>query len=611
MQNLHLFNKLHEQMERKLLRLLPVAAVLLMASCTDDQYDLSEIDTTSEFAVNGLVVPLNMAPIKLDAIIAIDEDDPIKKDENGNFYFEKRSEEDFSFEDVNVEKITIKKPNDISELVTISVNEDIKNKWTSNAPNSVFSDIWGIEEMGITNETEIINVKVEDTHNINLEASGIDDHIINLRELGVVPVTLNIDIKLQGLTNVVNHNPVTIKDLTVNLPWGMTVVGNGNYNPVDGKLTYDELPIVDGRKIIELTVTAFNYEKMHEDGANFDVDTHTFKYNKACSATGNAIVKAEDLYGGARVSDLTSAENATYSCDVYFSQDMVVNKFSGEINYKIDGIDIDPVDISDLPDILNDSGTDLVLDNPQLYLDINNPLQPNNVTATADLRITRMEKDKPLPAFEKKGLTFDAKMDKKVLSPKDPEVQGYTHVPFAELKDLLRGKDENGVMSVPDSLEIKILNPVLQTSNVKGFELGKKHSITGGWRFYTDLALTAATKIVYSKVWDDWQSDDLDGLTVEKAIASFTVKNEVAFDADEVKFTLMGKGGKELWGSTTLKGDKEQPVTITMEGGPVTNVTGGKLNVKLKGNGNVLNKDKEIVISNLRLTVYGHYDKEF
>ena len=236
MQNLHLFNKLHEQMERKLLRLLPVAAVLLMASCTDDQYDLSEIDTTSEFAVNGLVVPLNMAPIKLDAIIAIDEDDPIKKDENGNFYFEKRSEEDFSFEDVNVEKITIKKPNDISELVTISVNEDIKNKWTSNAPNSVFSDIWGIEEMGITNETEIINVKVEDTHNINLEASGIDDHIINLRELGVVPVTLNIDIKLQGLTNVVNHNPVTIKDLTVNLPWGMTVVGNGNYNPVDGKL---------------------------------------------------------------------------------------------------------------------------------------------------------------------------------------------------------------------------------------------------------------------------------------------------------------------------------------------------------------------------------------
>jgi len=40
-------------------------------------------------------------------------------------------------------------------------------------------------------------------------------------------------------------------------------------------------------------------------------------------------------------------------------------------------------------------------------------------------------------------------------------------------------------------------------------------------------------------------------------------------------------------------------------------IYGGKIEVILKGKGKELNKEQELKISNLRVTVDGYYDKEF
>lgn len=67
-------------MRKKILRLLPLAAVLLSASCTDSQYNLSDIDTESRFVAQGLVIPLNLDPVQLDAVISINDGDDIQKE---------------------------------------------------------------------------------------------------------------------------------------------------------------------------------------------------------------------------------------------------------------------------------------------------------------------------------------------------------------------------------------------------------------------------------------------------------------------------------------------------------------------------------------------------
>lgn len=37
--------------------------LLLLTSCIDDNYDLSDVDTTSRINVNDLVLPVNIDPI--------------------------------------------------------------------------------------------------------------------------------------------------------------------------------------------------------------------------------------------------------------------------------------------------------------------------------------------------------------------------------------------------------------------------------------------------------------------------------------------------------------------------------------------------------------------
>jgi hypothetical protein len=595
-------------MRSKLLRLLPVAAVLLTASCTDKQYDLNDIDTTSRFTANKLIVPLNMDPIQLDAIISLEDDSDVKTDGNGNYYFKKNSTTPFQSKDVKVEKITIHKPADISENVTldIALPAEVMNKIEQYANDKTIEEI--LKEplrtlVGINENTPIFKIKLEDEKSFNMNANGIDSHITRLEKLGFDPLTININIRLDGLKNLVST--VNINDLEIDLPCGMTITDNSNYDTTTGKLKYDNMVVTNGQKSIQATVTGLVYDKMEGDHAKFDAVTHTFAYNKQCKISGEAEVKASDLNGNAKLSTIKDAKNANYSCDVKFSNNIVVNSFSGGIIYAIEDINIDPVDISNLPEILKESGTNIELENPQLYLDVTNPFFKNNITATAGLSITG---NNPI---EKNNLVFDKEINKKALSPKSNKEElfrqdaDYELEQFTDLQNILSGD------KVPEKLDIKVVNPVLDAKNTKDFALGVSHpGITGDWEFYTKLSLTEKTRIKYTKEWDDWGSEDLDNLTVEKATASFIVKKDIALDAESIEFTLLGKTDQLKSKKIALKGDEEQLIVLELEGNPVKNIYGGKVTVNLNGKGKDLNKTQKLEISNLRVTVDGYYDKE-
>lgn len=607
-------------MRKKILRLLPLAAVLLSASCTDSQYNLSDIDTESRFVAQGLVIPLNLDPVQLDAVISINDGDDIQKEAGtGNYYFKKESTQDFSSNDVYVEKITIVKPADISESVVldIALSDDIMNKIEQYASNKTIGQILGdpalSSSIGITPETEVYRIEVDDYKEFNLNATGIDQRITKLGELGFDPLTLSINVKLDGLKNLVST--VNISDLEISLPAGLTVTDNDNYNTETGKLSYETLVVENGKKTIQATVTGMVYSTMYDDGARFSANNHTFTYNKLCSVGGKAVVKAGDLNQNAKLTEIKNAKTASYSCEVKFDKNIVVNSFSGGINYSIGDITIDPVHIGNLPDVLKESGTNIELENPQLYLSINNPFFDNNITAQAGLRIVG---NVPVPeSAAGKILTFDKKDNKMALSPKNEDLlpekteQGYVHNSFTEMANLLSGVSGDPEKDkIPETLNISIVNPVLNADDVKNFALGVNHpGITGKWEFYTKLSLTEKSTIKYVKEWDDWGSKDLDGLTVEKAIANFTVDKDVAVDAEKIKFTLLGKNG-QLTGETPLVGDEEQDISMEMTGGPVSQIYGGKIELILKGQGKPISAEQQLNIKNLRVKVDGYYDRK-
>ena len=596
-------------MRRKLFRFLPIAAILLTASCRDKQYDFSDIDTTSRFIANKLIVPLNLEPIQLDVIISIDDDSDIKKDGKGNYFFRKSSTSPFKSKDVKVEKITITKPADISEKVTLNIAlpDEVMNKIEQYANDKTIAEIIGdpalSAQVGINENTPIYSISLNDAKSFNMNANGIDSRITRLEKLGFDPLTLIIDVKLDGLKNLVNT--VNIKNLEINLPCGMTVTDNANYNTETGKLKYDNLAVTNGQKSIQTTVVGIAYDKMEKDGAKFDASKHTFTYNKQCSISGTAEVKAKDLDTNAKLATIKDAKKNEYTCDVKFSNNIVVNTFSGGIDYAIEDINIDPVNINNLPEILKESGTNIELENPQLYLNVNNPFFKNNITATTGLNITGNN------LIEKKNLIFDKENNRKALSPKNSKAElyyqdaDYDLEEFMDLRNLLSGD------KVPEKLDIKVVNPVLNADNTKDFELGVNHpGITGTWEFYTKLSLTENTKIKYTKEWDDWGSEELDNLTIEKATVTFNVKKDVALDAESIEFELLGKNDNLKSKKISLMSDEEQLIVLELEGNPIKKIYGGKVTVNLKGRNKDLNKTQKIEISNLRVTVDGYYDKE-
>lgn len=597
-----------------------LASLLLNTSCVDNNYDLSDIDTNSRFNISGLTVPVNMDPVKLDLMLDIADDSDVKTDANGNYYFMK--EGTFSSNPINVAKIKLTKPLvdfDGKVSVSICLDADVKAKMQQYAGNMTIGEILAnptiMELIGIKPTDKILDINFNSasaTNEINLSASGIDESVRSIEMLGIDPAHLAIKVQINGIKKVID--PFAINNLTLVMPKGFSVdtKPGTTYNPAEGLLTadggkynLDQNYVAD----LSLTVKGIKYSQFEEPGMKvFDPAKHTFSYKKSCSASGSAILTFADLKSTATYADIVALENTntvTYECNIGFDKDLVINSFKGDITYSMDDIMVDPVTISNVPDMLKENGTNIDLTNPQIYLSMNNHLNEYGISVNTELEI---KGNNTITAPFSINSTPQTNI---VLSPLASDLyhaQGYTHQEVKTLTTIV-GSQEG--QSFPEILNIRVLKPeVPSTTLAKTMELGKDiDGVEGKWEFYTRLSLTDKTKIKYTKEWDDWGDEDLNGLTVNNAKVSVTLQKDIMLDAESIEFILVGNKG-QLRGQTSLTGDASQDIVIDLTGGPVSEIMGAKLNVHLKGMNEGLNKNQTIKISNLKVVVDGYYDRK-
>ncbi len=80
-----------------------LALCVAAASCVDDNYDLSDIDTTTRVTVDNLTVPMNMDPVVLSDIISIDEGSKIQAVTiDGNEFYALSQKGDFNSDPIYV-----------------------------------------------------------------------------------------------------------------------------------------------------------------------------------------------------------------------------------------------------------------------------------------------------------------------------------------------------------------------------------------------------------------------------------------------------------------------------------------------------------------------------
>lgn len=576
-----------------------LSSVVLIAatSCVDNDYDLSDIDTTARLQVKELVVPMNIEEAILDQVLDLDDDSEVKKIEleDGSFIYAVKKEGSFNSDPIHISEFTASKPN-ITPIVSTLDLVDLRTA-AEYVPGGI---------------TAYYDIKTDPTE-IKSEASDIDKSIYTVKKLDV-NTKIKTTLKVEGLSADVLKK-MKIDDLKVKYPVGLiATTDNGSYDPKTGYLTFSKSlePNNLGEISVTMTITALDASSPN---IKFDGVAHTFKFEDDITVEQGRV----NIYA-----DETLPNTVTFRVTPDMEA-IKVEKFTGSIVYDVGDIDIDPIDISNLPDLINQEGTSISIADPQLYLTLSNPLEEYiadgdvmNLGAGISLKSERegaskvfaLDESRFSTAQDNTGYTY-------VLAPKSPQkpIEGYINPQWVKFSSLSNVLDLDG-KGIPTKIYVDIADPRIDETNIESLKLGVDlPAVVGNYTFYAPLQLNDGSVIKYVDTIDDWSDEDLDKMTITKLNVDFVGSTEVPFEL-KLKVLPINKTGKPISGVTsntvTIPAkSKGTPVNVTIEG-EIKELDGIQIeaNIVNKGSDTTLAPSMKLIIKDFKAKVSGYYEDE-
>lgn len=588
------------------LKALAVTALpaLALSGCVDDNYDLSDIDTTTRIDVNDLVVPVNIDEITLSDIFNLDEGSKIKVvNLNGKEFYALSETGTFNSDPIEVEKITAGAPTLASTTKNlVQVLQEEARRRAASSVNGV--NTYRIEEMG---------------NSFTYKAAHVDDAIVDINSVGVDPMAFHIRLTAKNTESCAES--ILFTDLVITVPKGMTATpSEGVYDATKGTWTIASHRVNGNKSDVYLKASAID---MKANGVSIAAD-------RSLSFSGNFRVKSGLLTINAKRDaqgiPMTLPETLEFQAD-YSLDNLVVNNFSGVIDYKLEGMDIDPVEVSDIPEFLADPETNLLLQNPQLYLQLNNPVAGSNLAYQAGISLQAIREEAPTQTFNpasdirvgyNHGVAGPYNI---VMAPRSDELStpdlfkaNLDFISFPTLGNLLGSPQEATVKGLPSQIGISIVSPQIPRQTVTGFALGQQlPGIDGKYELLAPLALADGSVIIYTDTKDGWSSEDLDAVTITKLSASVDVTNSIPLSATLVAYPLDKEGnripGVEVKAQEVPANCTDFPVTIEMTG-EIRMLDGVTFQALVHGDRESLAPSQTIVLKNIRARVSGWYEKE-
>lgn len=571
------------------LSLAGVALLSVATSCMDDNYDLSDIDTTSKLQVDNLTIPVNIDQITLKAIFDIDENDPDAAIQvvNGEYAVVRRG--DFGSSDIKINEINLHGTTGTPTQTTISTG------------------VTGTLPAG----QEVSLPFTLDAETFEYASTDVPAEIREIESLtGAFDMILKLEIpELAGVMKT-----ITLRNLVFSLPKGFIgTPTDGTFDSEKGIITVPEAKMTNGSYTLTLACTGIDYVKA---GGLFNPDTHYGVLDGAVKVESGTIV----LNGSDVIGTLPADFNVNYSMSL---SDIIVTAFTGKMCYEITGVDFNEVNLNDLPDFLSQEGTRITLKNPQIYLGVTNPLSVYGLQARTGMSITSEFSDESgtpsrTTSIDAPGY-FDvssAPASAYVLSPVAPanvseDYVGAHHVPYTGLSTVLEG---NGL---PKRLSITLDNPNVFEQRVQNLPLGiSLGDVAGSYQFLAPLTFNAGSQIVYSETEDGWNDEDVDAITIEVLQVKTTVSSTLPFSLKLTGYPIDIDGNRinnvTIEGADIPAKADKMDVTIKITG-EVTHLDGivftatGYVPEDMK---NALLPTQGITCADIRATVSGYYIKE-
>ena len=531
---------------KALLLTLPFACSFV--SCINNDYDLSDIDTTVGLAVNDLVIPVNLDKITLGDVLDLEDDSQIKE-VNGIYAVVKDGT--FSSDEIEIPSFSAPAPSiePISSVLSIDVESFAKASLRTGNK---------VAKYPITDANTSFMYHSDDVSEYIIAAYAFD-----------LNSSLNVDIIVNGLDGITNS--FEIENLSIQLPAGMKAVSDkGVYDEETGVLNLGNVTGQNNRFSFKVDFSRVDVEKsgaLLKDG-KFDFS------GEISVKTGDIAIYDDNFESGMTVADLP--EEVEFKGNATMS-DMSVATFDGVVCYNIDGIDVDPISMTDIPDILNQTGTNIILDNPQIYVSMNNPVADKGLSASVGFALTPIREGETSQALTLDDDSLVIGHDKPLnenytfcMSPYEPDTYytGFENAEFCEFSAL--GKILSGT-KLPESINIDVVNPNVWAQEVYGFELGQKlDRVNGTYSFYAPLALTDNSVIAYKDTIDGWNDEDVDSIEISEAIINAVVTTDVPLALD-IKAEPIDKYGNvienvEVEGASVGIKAQGQPIEISIKG---------------------------------------------
>lgn len=586
--------------------LMGTTLLTIASSCIDDNYDLSNIDTTSQIKINDLEIPINLESITLNNIIEVDENSKVQifTDAQGQKYYAVKEAGTFNSSSIHIDEVSCSAPVIEPSITTIDGSTiSIPGFNIPSLPNTPITPPAGID---ISYDIPL------SINEFEYYIHDIDPSIHAVKSIKIQPMNIRLSMSLSGINGAASD--IEFKYLKLAAPKGFTAKvteGNGTYNPQTGEISIQHLEAINGTANVTLTIEGIDFEAF---GSKLDYNTHSLRY------AGEIDIMSGEIHAVTTGKTLPTSFSLNVSTTL---SDIVATSFTGDIEYNISGVDVPDVDISDIPDFISGPNTDISLINPQIYLSVNNPVGNYGLECRTGLTLTAKRRSQPSVDYsiDEPYFTIGATAENSIynfcLSPENPAnplagySENFTWVGFRDLSNLLSG---NGL---PQAIGITLNNPCIPTQTVSDFKLGTDiQGVDGKYELFAPLALKDGSSIIYTTTENGWGDEDLDALTIEKMEVTANVSSNIPLSA-KLSAILLDRNGNAMnatLSSTEIPSYAQNiPLKISLEEGQtVKNLDGITFKAVVMADGETaLSPEMNITLCNVRAKVSGNYIKEF
>lgn len=463
----------------------------MTTSCVDSNFDF---DKDFDWSINTgyLAFPVGKTDtIFLDDIIEIDEGDDLQivPDADGN--------------GVAGEYHLIKD----GEIDRASANVRMA---TVDGSTTHIDPITAADESSVVSPSGMITTLISQTGDVKADAADIDDALKKLGSLkAAAPTALTLNIKLEG-----NLNFSTISgNLKVKFPsflvFNDPAVNANNEIQIPCSELQLNVPYV---RTLQLT-------GYHFDGG-LPVVNNEIHLNEQVVITGETNVQ---LPSGGQIGSGVKLQIVP----TVLLADMSVDEATGIIQPEIDATKTS-VEISNLPDFLNDDETSLSVSNPVILFSAVNPLN-----APVDLTGKMLGKKEDGTLISGSEVKFGAGSTDPILLQPGSNLIALSRLGTggpAGSQNIAVANINNLIAKIPDVVEVE-MQPAVSYDKYYSIRLGHDYEVSGNYNIDIPLSFEEGLNIVYTDSADDLNSD-LKDLDFEEAAVEFDAVNTIPLELE-------------------------------------------------------------------------------